>query len=107
MPQRVDYDGYDRKTDELCYTNDLFNKDVQDCVPMTRIYYLEYQWMPVYMASLALIYYLPYVLFRYALIYYLPYVLFRCVLIYYLPYVLFRYGLIYYLPYVLFSYGLF
>ena len=65
IPQRVDYDGISKLTNELCHTKDVFEED-EDCVPMARIYYLQYQWMPVYMASLGMFFYLPYVVFRIA-----------------------------------------
>lgn len=65
IPQRVDYDGINRYTNELCLTKNLFGEE-NDCYPMTRIYYLHYQWMPVYIVSLAMFFYLPYILFRLA-----------------------------------------
>ena len=42
------------------------NKKVRDpnCHEMTRVYYLQYQWMPFYMGACAVFYYLPYLLFR-------------------------------------------
>ena len=65
IPQRVDFDGINRITNELCLTKNLFGEEV-DCIPMTRIYFLHYQWMPVYMVSLAMFFYLPYIIFRIA-----------------------------------------
>ena len=63
IPQRVDFDGINRVTDKLCLTKDFIHTQ-SDCVPMTKIYYLHYQWMPVYMASLGILFYLPYIAFR-------------------------------------------
>ena len=34
------------------------------CRPFVKRYYLQYQWMPFYVATLSLMYYLPYVFFR-------------------------------------------
>ena len=31
---------------------------------MTRQYYLQYQWMPFYIASLSILFYMPYIIFR-------------------------------------------
>jgi len=45
----------------LCETK---NENAEYCMPMTRVYFLQYQWMPFYMGSLALLYYLPYIMFR-------------------------------------------
>ena len=36
------------------------------CIPLKRMYFSQYQFMPFYIASLAVFYYLPYVLFRLA-----------------------------------------
>ena len=42
IPQRVDFDGTKKGTQELCTTEDQF-REVTDCVPMTKVYYLQYQ----------------------------------------------------------------
>lgn len=63
IPQRVDFDGIKEGTNELCHTQDQF-KEVKDCKPMSRVYYLQYQWMPVYLIVLCCFYYSPYILFR-------------------------------------------
>ena len=34
------------------------------CIPLSKTFYLQYQWFPFYMAALALLYYLPYILYR-------------------------------------------
>ena len=67
IPRRVDYDGIHKLTNELCETKKTdFIGHVDNCEPMTKIYYLHFQWMPVYMGSLSMLYYLPYVAFRIA-----------------------------------------
>ena len=35
-----------------------------DCTPLTRVYYSQYQYMPFYIASLAVFYYVPYIMYR-------------------------------------------
>jgi hypothetical protein len=35
-----------------------------DCVPLTKTFYLQYQWFPFYIAAIGFFYYLPYLLFR-------------------------------------------
>ena len=35
-----------------------------DCQPMKKLYYLQYQYMPFFVASMAVLLYMPYVLFR-------------------------------------------
>lgn len=65
IPRRMDFDGISYQTGKLCRTKDIYNKD-HDCRPMTRLYYLQFQWMPIYIAALGIFYYLPYVGFRMA-----------------------------------------
>lgn len=60
--QRVDYDGINRITGSLCQTKDL-NGYHENCITMTRMFYLHYQWMPFYIASLAVLFYIPYIFF--------------------------------------------
>ena len=36
------------------------------CIPMTRVYYLHYQWFPLYMATLGIFFYFPYIIFSIA-----------------------------------------
>ena len=35
-----------------------------DCQPMKKLYYLQYQYMPFFVTSMAVLLYMPYVLFR-------------------------------------------
>ena len=63
MPQRVDFDGINQETGRLCLTKD-FNHENSLCKPMTKVYYLHYQWFHVYMAALGIFFYLPYIAFR-------------------------------------------
>ena len=65
IPNRVDLDGLHKVTGDLCQTRDQSGWNT-DCVTMTRMYYLQYQWMPFYIASLAVLFYLPYVVFLFA-----------------------------------------
>ena len=62
IPQNPDFEGIDQ-LGRLCQTKDKFFTN-QDCKKFTRIYYLHYQWMPLYIAALAVLYYLPYIGFR-------------------------------------------
>ena len=43
----------------LCKTSE------KDCIPMTKTFYLQYQWFPFYVASIGLLYYFPYIIFRF------------------------------------------
>merc|ERR1719354_260574 len=44
---------------------DAENANPSSCQPLEKIFYLQYQYFPFYVASLALLYYLPYVVFQY------------------------------------------
>lgn len=58
IPNRVEHDGLDKKG-KLC---GMIADD--DCSPMSKIYYLHYQWMPFYIGALSVFFYMPYVIFR-------------------------------------------
>lgn len=40
------------------------NSNDKACIPLSKTFYLQYQWFPFYMAALALLYYLPYIFYR-------------------------------------------
>jgi len=61
IPYRIQYDGIDNGG-QLCNTQDRIKR--RPCSEMTRVYYLQYQWMPFYIGTLGVLYYLPYILFR-------------------------------------------
>uniref|UniRef100_A0A7M5XBA1 Innexin n=1 Tax=Clytia hemisphaerica TaxID=252671 RepID=A0A7M5XBA1_9CNID len=63
IPYKIDHDGIDTQTQQLCLTNNV-KVFRPECQSMTRIYYLQYQWMPFYIGALGVLYYLPYILFR-------------------------------------------
>ena len=63
IPYKIDHDGIDSQTQQLCLTNNV-KVFRPECQAMTRIYYLQYQWMPFYIGALGVLYYLPYILFR-------------------------------------------
>jgi len=62
IPRNMDYDGMD-PLGKLCSTVDRALEPVENCEPMTKVYYLQYQYMPFFLAALALTYYLPYIVF--------------------------------------------
>ncbi|XP_065649982.1 innexin inx2 [Hydra vulgaris] len=43
----------------------LCKSSEKNCIPMTKTFYLQYQWFPFYIASLGLLYYFPYIVFRF------------------------------------------
>lgn len=63
MPRDIRMDGmYDDGT--LCATQDTSLRQNKSCNPMTKTFYLEFQFICFYFAILGLIYYLPYALHR-------------------------------------------
>ncbi|XP_057310138.1 innexin inx2-like [Hydractinia symbiolongicarpus] len=51
----------------LCSTKKVIDKITvvnPYCRPMTKTFYLQYQWMPFFVASLSILFYLPYIAFR-------------------------------------------
>ena len=64
IPKDVEFDGMtvDRK---LCrQVNRATNLRDQQCHAMTKVFYLQFQYFPFFIASLAVMYYMPYILFR-------------------------------------------
>lgn len=63
IPRNMDYDGLN-SNGELCATVNRALDKIKDCTPMTKSYYLQFQYMPFYIAILALFYYVPYMIFK-------------------------------------------
>ena len=63
IPFQIEFNGIN-ELNKLCSTHDKNRQRVPGCEPMTKLYYLHYQWLPFYVASLAILFYLPYILFR-------------------------------------------
>lgn len=62
IPNTIYHDGM-RSDGSLCATRNR-NGPVKGCDAMTKVYYLQYQWMPFYIGSLSTFYYLPYIIFK-------------------------------------------
>ena len=61
IPKSLEFNGlYKDSTDELCTVGNS-----PDCLPLTKTFYLQYQWFPFYIATVGFLYYLPYILFRF------------------------------------------
>lgn len=63
IPDGIHHDGINNLGD-LCQTMNRRGEKVAGCHDMTKVYYLQYQWMPFYVGSLAILYYIPYIIFR-------------------------------------------
>jgi len=72
LRERTNYAGYYGIPNELD-ANGTFkdgftcvaNPGNDQCEPMTKMFYLQFQWFPFFLAILAFLYYLPYLCFRY------------------------------------------
>nr|XP_004208200.2 innexin inx3 [Hydra vulgaris] len=64
IPQYVELDGISNEGNFLCKTVKKLYKRNTNCNPMERHYFAHFQWMPFYIASLAVLFYVPYFLFR-------------------------------------------
>ncbi|XP_047144497.1 uncharacterized protein LOC124818070 [Hydra vulgaris] len=58
IPQEIQMDGRNEKN-ELCNT-----KAGSSCLPMTKVFFVQYQYFPFYIASLSVFYFIPYIFFR-------------------------------------------
>ena len=63
IPKNMDYDGINL-LGQLCATTDRALEHVHGCTPMKKIYYLQYQYMPFFVAALSLLYYFPYIIYK-------------------------------------------
>ena len=62
IPVNIDFDGK-YSNGKFCTRNVEGHTD-ELCNPMKKTFYLQYQYMPFFLAALAAIYYLPYVVFK-------------------------------------------
>ena len=66
IPNELDENGtYPSLNGEVGISTCVASSKHFNCKPMKKLFYLQYQWFPFYMAIMAFLYYLPYVIFRY------------------------------------------
>ena len=63
IPKNMEFDGIN-SLGQLCAVNDRALGKVNGCHPMKKKHYVQYQYMPFFIASLAILFYLPYVIFK-------------------------------------------
>ena len=66
IPSSLVIDGLSGKRGQPCTTKGVYlqpSRD-KDCRPLKKRYMRQYQWMPFFIASMALLFYLPYIVFR-------------------------------------------
>ncbi|XP_066918028.1 innexin inx1-like isoform X2 [Clytia hemisphaerica] len=63
IPEYTGYNGI-TKDGQLCSTINRAGGVHTKCAPMTKRYFLHYQWVPFYVVSLAILYYVPYLIFK-------------------------------------------
>ena len=64
VPKDLSMDGIS-VDGSLCSTVTKYGIDDLNCTPMRKEFYLQYQWYPFFVGSLALLYYLPYLVYRF------------------------------------------
>ena len=68
IPLDIRYDGTYPDTKELCQRSRsplLYNKrQLKDCQPMKKAYFVQYQYMPFFVASLTVLFFSPYIIFK-------------------------------------------
>ncbi|XP_066918029.1 innexin inx2-like [Clytia hemisphaerica] len=63
IPEYSGYDGITGKG-QLCSMINRAGGANKICTPMTKRYFLHYQWLPFYVCSLAIFYFFPYMMFK-------------------------------------------
>ncbi|XP_065674591.1 innexin inx3 isoform X1 [Hydra vulgaris] len=61
IPQKITHEGL-TEDEKLCFVRDIYGRD-PECMPMTKIFYLQYQWLPFYIGTISLLYYMPYIFY--------------------------------------------
>ena len=65
IPSNLDNDGRFESNGKFCASNTArANVRDPDCIPMEKTFFVQYQYMPFFIASLCLLYYIPYIVFR-------------------------------------------
>jgi len=64
IPKDLSMDGT-TSDGSLCSTVTKYGIDDPSCAPMKKEFYLQYQWYPFFVGSLALLYYIPYLVYRF------------------------------------------
>ena len=59
IPKHIQVDGFRKGTTTSCVT-----ENQKSCVPLKQYFFAQYQWMPFFVGSLSLLFYLPYIMFR-------------------------------------------
>jgi len=64
MPRRISHDGI-TPSGKLCptITAEGIYQDPEECKPMTKMFFLQYQYMPFYICVIGMLYYMPYLLY--------------------------------------------
>lgn len=64
IPKDIELDGTNAQGKLCTRVNKASHLLDHDCTPMSKLFYLQFQYFPFYIASLAILYYMPYILFR-------------------------------------------
>lgn len=64
IPKHIQIDGFKNGTTKICQTADQSGDKKKSCVPLKQYFFAQYQWMPFFIGSLSLLFYLPYIMFR-------------------------------------------
>lgn len=62
IPDNVNHDGV-TSDGFLCSTTYMYGTR-KSCTPMSKLYFLQFQYMPFYTASLAFVFYIPYIIYK-------------------------------------------
>ena len=62
IPRNMDYDGLN-SLGQLCTVMDRSRENFGHCKPMKKVFYLQYQFMPFFVAALSVFFYAPYFAF--------------------------------------------
>lgn len=64
IPTDMTLNGIHQASGQLCYTVNAAHINSENCKPMRKTFFVQYQYMTLVMALLALLYYMPYSIYR-------------------------------------------
>ena len=64
IPTDMTLNGIHPESGELCATTNVAHQNTENCQPMKKTFFLQFQYMTFVMALLALLYYFPYAIHR-------------------------------------------
>jgi len=64
IPNNIEHDGHYPENGKYCSTVDQDGKPDIECVPLTKTFFLQYQWYLFFLTACSIFYYIPYLIYK-------------------------------------------